>query len=208
MSRLRDRRTRHDGYYRQAKDRRYAARSVFKLEELDKRFSLLKPGRRVLDLGCRPGSWLQYACARVGDRGHVVGLDREPLEIALPPNATTLTGDVLSIDPSELRAALPGDAGCFHLVLSDMAPDTSGVAFTDQVRSVELFTRALDLAVALGCPGGSFLGKLFMGEGFQETLARVRQQFKRAKTVRPKATRSSSTEVYLVGTGLKPGSKK
>ncbi len=208
MSRLRDRRTRHDNFYRQAKEQRYAARSVFKLEEIDARFKLLKPGRRVLDLGCRPGSWLQYASAKVGSRGHVVGLDRQLLDIAVPPNATSLEGDVLDIETMTLRQALPEGGGtCFHIVLSDMAPDTTGTAFTDQVRSVELFTRAMDLSLVVGCPESAFLGKIFMGEGFQETVARMRRCYKRTKTVRPKATRSSSKEVYLLGMGLKPDSK-
>ncbi len=203
MSRLRDKRTRHDRYYKRAKDQNYAARSVYKLDEIDRRFKLFKKGKRVLDLGCRPGSWLQFALERIGHKGFAVGLDRQPLDIALPGNAAVVVGDVLQMDPAELRAVLPGDGGCFHVVLTDMAPDTSGVAFADQVRSVELFCCALDLATQVGCPGGAFVGKLFMGEGFDETLARVRQHYKKCKTVRPDATRKSSREVYLVAQGLK-----
>ena len=204
MSRLRDRRARHDRFYRKAKSERYAARSVFKLEEIDQRFQLLKSGRRVLDLGCRPGSWLQYAAAKVGEKGHVVGLDRELLEIAVPPNATSLEGDVLEVEPATLRAALPSGGGsCFHLVMSDMAPDTTGHAFTDQTRSAELVQCALDLALTVSCPKSSFVAKIFMGEGFQEVVTRMRKSFKRVKTVRPEATRSSSREVYLVGLELK-----
>lgn len=206
MSRLRDRRTRHDRFYRQAKTERYAARSVFKLVEIDRRFQLFKAGRRILDLGCRPGSWLQYASAQVGERGHVVGLDRQLLDIALPPNATVLEGDVLQMEPATLRGALPAGGGsCFHLVMSDMAPDTTGHAFTDQARSAELVLRALDLATELCCPRGNFLAKIFMGEGFQEVVSRMRGQFKTTKTVRPEATRSSSKEVYLLGMDLEPG---
>ena len=208
MSRLRDRSTRHDRFYRKAKSERYAARSVFKLEEIDNRFRLLKGGRRVLDLGCRPGSWLQYASAKVGDRGFVVGLDRELLEISVPPNATSLEGDVRTMEPATLRAALPAGGGsCFHLVMSDMAPDTTGHSFTDQARSAELFKSALDLAQEVSCPGGSFVGKIFMGEEFQDIATRMRGQFERVKTVRPEATRSSSREVYLVGMELRTGSK-
>ena len=204
MSRLRDKRTRHDGFYKRAKDEKYAARSVYKLEEIDRRFKLFKKGKRVLDLGCRPGSWLQYALERVGPRGFVVGLDRKPLDISLPDNAAMMVGDVLIVDPAELRAGLPGDGGCFHIVLTDMAPDTSGVAFADQVRSMELFCQALELATKVGCPGGAFVGKLFMGEGFDETLTLVRRRYSKCKTVRPEATRKSSREVYLVAQGLKP----
>lgn len=200
MPRLHDRRQRHDAYYRRAKRERYVARSVYKLQEIDERFRLLKPGARVLDLGCRPGSWLQYASEKVGAGGCVVGIDRAPLELELPRNARALVGDVLSVEPELLTAALPeGGARCFDVVLSDMAPDTSGVAFTDQVRSVELVLRALELCELVGCPGGAFVAKIFMGEGFQEVVQRLKQSFTGAKTVRPEATRKSSTELYLVG---------
>jgi 23S rRNA (uridine2552-2'-O)-methyltransferase len=200
MSRLNDRRQRHDAFYKRAKRESFAARSVYKLQEIDHRVRLLRAGQRVLDLGCRPGSWLQHAAERVGEKGFVVGLDRQPLEIEVPQNACVLTGDVLTVDPQQLRDAVPEERrGCFQVVLSDMAPDTSGVAFTDQVRSNELFARAVELARLLGCPQSSFCGKLFMGEGFEETLAQLRQSYDEVKIVRPEATRRSSTEVYLVG---------
>src|SRR5512137_2854486 len=134
MSKLHDRRQRHDAFYRRAKQESFAARSVYKLQEIDQRFRVLRGGQRVLDLGCRPGSWLQHAAERVGEKGFVVGLDRQELEIAVPGNATVLVGDVLTIAPQALRDAVPEERrGCFQVVLSDMAPDTSGVAFTDQV---------------------------------------------------------------------------
>jgi len=199
VSRLKDRRQRHDPFYKRAKQESYAARSVYKLQELDQRFKLLRAGQRVLDLGCRPGSWLQHACERVGPKGFVVGLDREPLEIALPPQARVVVGDVLTIDPAELLGALPEEQrACFHVVLSDMAPDTTGVPFTDQVRSVELFLRALELARALSCPASAFVAKIFMGEGFDEAVRQLKAAYEQTKTVRPEATRKSSTELYLV----------
>jgi 23S rRNA (uridine2552-2'-O)-methyltransferase len=205
VSRLSDRRHRHDTFYQRAKRESYPARSIYKLEEIDQRFRLLRAGQRVLDLGCRPGSWLRYAVERVGAQGHVVGIDRQPLEIALPPNVTVVVGDVLTIEPTTLRDALPeAQRSCFHVVLSDMAPDTSGVGFADQVRSVELFSRALELADALGCPASSFVGKIFMGEGFRDAMAQVRARYEKVKTVRPDATRRSSSEVYLVATGKLP----
>lgn len=194
---LRDRRKRQDRFYRRAKREGYAARSVFKLEQLDRRFRLFRGGQRVLDLGCRPGSWLQYAAARVGAKGHVVGLDRQELDSPPPQNTTVVVGDVLELPPGQLRDALPG-GHCFHVVLSDMAPDTTGIPFADQARSSELFGRALDLALELGCPAGSFVGKIFMGEGFQQALERVRRHFGKTTTVKPEATRSSSTELYVV----------
>jgi len=197
---LRDRRNRQDNYYRRAKREGFAARSVYKLEELDRRFHLFRPGQYVLDLGCRPGSWLQYAAARVGPGGVVVGLDREPLDSPSPDNVRVLVGDVLNMPADEIRGALPRP-GCFHAVLSDMAPDTTGIPFTDQVRSVELFVRALQLGLELGCsPGGRFVGKIFMGQGFQQALQQVRQSFARTKTVKPDASRKASSELYVVGT--------
>lgn len=197
MSKLDDRRRRHDAFYRRAKQDQYAARSIYKLEEIDRRFRIFRPRQRVLDLGCRPGSWLQYAAQRVGTEGAVVGVDRAPLDIALPPHAQVIVGDVFKLDPAALR----GDHPCFHVVLSDMAPDTTGVASCDHTRSIALCERALDLCLALGCPGGAFVSKVFMGEGFAELVARAKASFGKAKTVRPQATRKSSSEVYLVATG-------
>jgi 23S rRNA (uridine2552-2'-O)-methyltransferase len=204
MSRLSDRRHRHDAYYRRAKRDDYPARSIYKLEELDRRFRLLRPAQRVLDLGCRPGSWLLYAAERVGLEGFVVGLDREAVEPPLPANAAVVVGDVRSVEPELLRQALPEQQrGGFNVVLSDMAPDTTGIAFTDQVRSVELFVRALELALCLGCPASSFVGKIFMGDGFEEAMRQVRDRYDRVKTARPDATRKSSSEMYIVALGRK-----
>src|SRR2546423_6354063 len=122
MSKLRDRSHRHDSFHKRAKLEGFAARSVFKLEEIDQKHHVLKPGARVLDLGCKPGSWLQYAAKRVGGSGVLVGLDRTPLEVAIP-GARLLVGDVYTVTPEELRGA----ESAFDVVLSDMAPDTSGV---------------------------------------------------------------------------------
>lgn len=172
---------------------------MYKLEELDRRFKLLGAAQHVLDLGCRPGSWLEHAAAVVGARGHVVGLDRSALDRPPAPNVTVVVGDVLSVDPETLRAALPQEPRGFHVVLSDMAPDTTGIAFTDQTRSLELFLRALELALVLGLPGSAFVGKVFMGPGFDDALGRVKERYRRHKSVRPEATRRSSSEVYVVG---------
>jgi len=200
-SRLRSRAHRHDEFYQRAKDERYPARSIYKLEELDKRFHILKKSQRVLDLGCRPGSWLLYAAERVGPKGVVIGLDRQDVDIELPKQAQVLVGDVMTITPEELRGNLP----CFQTVLSDMAPDTMGVAFTDEVRSAELCMRALDLSVALGCPGGTFVGKIFMGSGFDEAVAKAKKGYKRTKVVKPEATRKESKEIYIVATERRGG---
>jgi 23S rRNA (uridine2552-2'-O)-methyltransferase len=200
-SKLDDRSARHDRYYRAAKKSHYAARSIYKLEEINERFKIFKKGQRVLDLGCRPGSWLQFASEKVGPKGRVVGLDRTPLDIEVAENVSTLVGDILAMDAAEIR----GDIPCFQVVLTDMAPDTTGVALTDQIRSAELFTRALEISAEVGCPNGSFVGKIFMGKGFQEATTLAKKFYKKTKMIRPDATRKSSKEVYIVGTERRTG---
>ena len=189
---LRTLKGRHDVYYQRAKKEQFAARSVYKLQEIDLRFGLFRPGQRVLDLGCRPGSWLQYAAQRTG--GTLVGLDRQPLQVAIP-GARILVGDVFELDAATLRGELLG----FDVVLSDMAPDTTGVRHLDQARSEALFERALDLAEALLVPGGHFVGKLFQGPEWNRLLGRLRARFGEARTVKPESSRKDSIEQYVVG---------
>lgn len=196
MSKLGDRRFRHDRFFQKARAESYAARAVYKLEEIDRRFRLLRSGMRVLDLGCRPGSWLQYAARQVGRGGVLVGIDRAPLDVAIP-GARIEIGDVLEAPIERLRGDLPG----FDVVLSDLAPDTSGIRSADQARSELLFERALELANALLVPGGSFVGKLFMGPAFQALLARCRREFETVKAVKPESSRKESIEQYVVAIG-------
>ena len=196
MSKLKNRSHRHDVFHRRAKQAGFAARSVFKLEEIDQKLHLFKPGMRVLDLGCRPGSWLQYAFKRVGERGALVGIDRTPLEVQIP-NARILVGDVFEVSLEELK----GPLDAFDVVLSDMAPDTSGVRSVDQARSEALFERALDIAEQTLARGGHFVGKLFMGPDWQKLQKRVREGFSEAKTVKPQGSRKESIEQYLCGLG-------
>jgi len=147
----------------------------------------------VLDLGCRPGSWLQYAAKVLGQRGRLVGLDRAALEIEVP-QARIVVGDVFAVGLEQLRGELNG----FDLVLSDMAPDTSGVRSLDQARSEALFERALEIAEALLVGGGHFAGKLFMGPDFQRLVARARRGFAEVRTVKPESSRQESIEQYVV----------
>jgi 23S rRNA (uridine2552-2'-O)-methyltransferase len=196
LPKLEDRATRRDRFHQQAKREGFLARAVYKLSELDEKFHLLSPGDRVLDLGCAPGSWLQYARQRVGERGVLVGLDRAPLARPLP-GARIVVGDVMTIDPAELRGGLPA----FDVVLSDMAPDTSGIRSMDQARSEALFERALDIAVATLAPGGAFVGKLFQGPDFQALVKRCRAAFADVATQKPKSSRPESIELYVVAKG-------
>jgi 23S rRNA (uridine2552-2'-O)-methyltransferase len=198
LSKLRDKSHRHDVFHRRAKQQGFAARSVFKLEEIDQRVHLFKAGGRVLDLGCRPGSWLQYARTKVGERGALVGIDRTPLDIALP-GARIVVGDVFAVSLDELKGELDG----FDVVLSDMAPDTSGVRSVDQARSEALFERALDIAEQTLVRGGHFVGKLFMGPDWQKLQKRVREGFQSMKTIKPEGSRKESIEQYVCGIGRK-----
>jgi 23S rRNA (uridine2552-2'-O)-methyltransferase len=198
MSKLSERQNRHDPFHQKAKREGFAARAVYKLEEIDHKYPLFKPGAAVLDLGCRPGSWLQYAAKQVGPKGVLVGIDREPLDIVIH-GARIVVGDVFTITPAELA----GDVHRFDVVLSDMAPDTSGVKSMDQARSEALFERALDLAEQLLAPGGHFVGKLFQGPDFQKLLARCRAGFTKGVSFKPKGSRPESPEQYLVALGRK-----
>jgi len=156
-------------------------------------------GARVLDLGCRPGSWLQYAARAAGPHGRLVGLDRTPLDADVP-GARVVVGDVFEV-PAE---TLLGDLKAFDLVLSDMAPDTSGIRSMDQARSEALFERALDIAVATLAPGGAFVGKLFQGPTFQTLMKRCRAEFAQVATQKPKSSRPESIELYVVAKGKLP----
>lgn len=197
---LRHRDSRHDSYYQRAKKEHFAGRAVYKLQELDQRYHLLKPGHRVLDLGCWPGSWLQYAASVVGNSGALVGADRFALEIAIPgPGLRQEVGDVFEMTPERLRGELAG----FDVVLSDMAPDTTGVRMTDQARSEGLFAQALELATAVLVPGGHFVGKLFQGPEWNSLLLHCRRQFTVVRTVKPESSRRESIEQYVVATGFR-----
>jgi 23S rRNA (uridine2552-2'-O)-methyltransferase len=197
MAKLSDRNTRRDRFHRRAQRAGFRARAVFKLEELDRQFQVLSPGDRVLDLGCAPGSWLQYARTRVGERGRLVGLDRAELREAIP-GARIVVGDVHTIEVNELL----GDLRAFDVVLSDMAPDTMGIRHVDQARSEALFERALDIAVRTLAPGGNFVGKLFQGPDFKKLLDQCRTLFAQVKAAKPESSRQISIEQYVVARGF------
>ena len=198
MAKLADRSTRRDRFHQKAKREGFLARAVYKLEEIDEKFDLFSPGDRVLDLGCAPGSWLQYARTRVGDKGVLVGLDRAPLRNA-PSGARIEVGDVMTIDIAQLK----GELEAFDVVLSDMAPDTSGIRSMDQARSEALFERALEIATLVLAPGGNFLGKLFQGPDFKKLTEQVRAKFATQKTAKPESSRQISIEQYVIGKGFK-----
>lgn len=187
------RRRKPDAYARAAKEQGYAARSVFKLVEIDRRVRLLKGGMRVLDLGAAPGSWSQYAAQKIGPSGRLLSVDRQPLGVTLPRHCRAIVGDALTLGP-EL-----GELAPYDVVLSDMAPDTTGDKETDKIRSLQLFRGAVEVAAALCKPGGGFAGKIFMGRDFEQARALLRQHFATVRVIRPEAVRGVSYEVFLVG---------
>lgn len=192
---LSDRRGRHDAFYRKAKNEGFAARAVYKLEDLDSRFALVRAGDRVLDLGCWPGSWLQYLERKVGPRGRVVGLDRADVKLHVGPTVRIEQGDVRTFEVARLL----GDLQAFDVVVSDLAPDTTGIRITDQARSAELFSCALTIALGVLRPGGHFVGKIFQGPDVQTVRAEMAKQFSNVREVKPDASRKQSLERYLIG---------
>ncbi len=193
-----------DHYFQKAKAEGFRARSAFKLEELAKRFQLLRPGSRVLDLGAAPGGFLQVIAQAVGAAGLAVGVDVVPLRPFAEAWVKTAVLDVLAPDALAVLEQLA--PGAFDAVLSDLAPKTSGIRSSDEARSLRLAERALEVSRTRGKVGSSFLVKLFMGGDFEAFRAELRRDYQQVKVVRPEATRSASVEVYLVGLGLKaPG---
>ncbi len=186
-----------DHYSRKARRENYPARSVYKLEEMDRRVRLLRRGDTVLDLGASPGSWTLYAADKVGAKGKVVAIDRAALAVGVPAHVESIEADALTYPIDEL-SSLGGEAG-FDAVISDMAPRTSGHRFVDQSRSYELFSRALEIGAIVLRPGGRFVGKIFQGEDFETARARVRELFVKARVLRPESVRSESYEIYIAG---------
>ncbi|BBO77359.1 ribosomal RNA large subunit methyltransferase E [Desulfosarcina widdelii] len=184
-----------DHYTRQAKKENFAARSVYKLQEIQKKYSILSRGARVLDLGCAPGSWLQFAARQVGPGGLVVGIDLTPVTIQLPETVTVITGDVANL---EGHLAELGQAR-FDAVLSDMAPATTGNRHVDQARSLGLCEMALYIAENHLVPGGHFVCKIFQSGDTKTFTEAVKSRFQRQNALRPKSTRKTSREVFIIG---------
>ena len=188
-----------DRFTRAAKDAGFPARSVYKLEEIDRRARLFRPGMKVLDLGASPGSWALYAAGRIGERGRLLAVDLSPIEVALPPQLEFVAGDALAMD-AEPGGPLARFAP-YDVVVSDMAPRTTGNRVTDQARSFELFMRALAIAVKLGAPSGAFVGKIFMSDDLPAARAELRRHYAGERLIRPEGTRAVSTEIFAVASG-------
>ena len=193
----------NDPYVARSKQEGYRSRAAYKLLELDERFKLLKPGRRVVDLGAAPGGWSQVAATRVGSS------DGEPLVLAVDylgmdalPGVAILQMDFLDADaPDAILQALGGRQA--DLVLSDMAAPTTGHKATDHMRIMALCEAAADFAATVLAPGGAFLAKVFRGGTENVLLARLKRDFAKVQHVKPPASRSDSPELYLLATGFR-----
>ncbi|MDR2573936.1 MAG: RlmE family RNA methyltransferase [Desulfovibrio sp.] len=191
-----------DHYFRKAKEEHYPARSIYKLRELDGKFRLLKPGMRVLDLGAAPGSWSMGAAEKVGNTGLVLACDIQASDVAFPPQVLFMQEDVFN--RSAAFEALLKELGPFDVVLSDMAPRTTGSRITDQARSLELAVEAFSLANLCLKKNGAFVAKIFMGPDMRELLVSMRRIFAAVKTFKPKSSRAESKETFLVGLDFCP----
>ncbi len=188
----------HDPFFRRAKAEGYLARSIYKLQEIDQRYHLLRAGMTVVDLGAAPGSWTQYLLQKVGPTGKVIALDLQPILIQAP-NLIVFQMDIFSDETEKLA-----DKHSVDGVISDMAPSTSGQRIVDQARSADLVARTLALAKVWIRPGGFWIAKLLEGPALSTLLSHARALFTQVHILRPKATRKGSTECFLIGKKRKP----
>jgi 23S rRNA (uridine2552-2'-O)-methyltransferase len=184
-----------DPYRTRARAQGFVARAVYKLKEIDEKYRLFQEGQRVLDLGCSPGSWLQYLASRVGPRGLVLGVDLALPAIELAPPLSFMAGAVGSLDFNAVAAVSP----YFDAVVSDLAPKTTGVRAVDQQRSLELAWQAWEVAQKLLRPGGHFLVKVFAGPDTPALTAALKGAFGQTRVVKPAGSRRPSREIYLLG---------
>lgn len=184
-----------DPFVKKARAQGFRSRAIYKLEEVDQREKLLRPGLVCLDLGAAPGAWSQYASKRVGRNGRVVATDILPMDPIV--GVEFVQGDFREPDVvAALQALLP--ARGVDLLLSDMAPNLSGIDAVDQPRAMYLAQLALDTAGSVLKPGGTALIKVFQGSGFTELLAAARQRFAKVRMLKPDASRARSPELYLL----------
>ena len=192
-----------DHYFKKAKAEGYQVRSAFKLEELDQKNNLIHRGMKVIDLGCFPGSWMQYVSKKIGDKGLVLGVDIQELNLSLFPNMAFIHQDIFELNLQSL-----GDySKRWDLVISDMAPSTTGNRVADSERSFALCSLAMDVAQLYLRQGGGCLVKSLQGVAHERLLKRMREEYNKVKSLRPDSTRKESKEVFVLGIGKKGESK-
>ncbi|MGO4405270.1 RlmE family RNA methyltransferase [Bosea sp. RAF48] len=192
----------NDPYVKRAKELGYRSRAAFKLEEMDDRYKFLKPGQRLLDLGCAPGGWCQVAAKRIGlerGKGRIVGIDLLPVDPI--PGVDLIELDFMAEEaPALLTERLGGQADG---VMSDMAANTTGHKKTDHLKIIALAEAALEFSHSVLAPGGFFLAKLFQGGDSAELLAGLKRDFTTVRNVKPAASRADSSELYVLATGYR-----
>lgn len=188
-----------DHYTRRAKKENFAARSVYKLDEIQKKQRIIRKGDRVLDLGCAPGSWLQFAAGEAGPQGRLVGVDLTSVSVGLPPNVRTVVADAMALEGTAPEIF----ASRFEVVLSDMAPATTGDKSGDAARSYELCRAALAVAETVLLPGGNFVCKIFQGEDFKRFCDQVKERYIQMRIFKPQSSRKASREIFIIGVGKK-----
>ncbi len=186
-----------DHFSRKAKKEGYPARSVYKLEEIQRKYRLIQKGCRVLDLGCAPGSWLLYSAKQTGSRGRIVGIDIKPISVKIPDHVHFYSMDIMTLDEIFFKK-IPNK---FHVVLSDMAPATTGNKYVDATRSMNLCQQAFDIANKHLLDNGSFVCKILQGDDFKTFSDSVKKMFSTFKIFKPKSSRKASREIYLIGMG-------
>jgi 23S rRNA (uridine2552-2'-O)-methyltransferase len=190
-----------DAFYRKAKKEGYRSRATYKLLELSRRFQLIQPGERVVDLGAAPGGWLQVAAELAGPKGKVVGIDLQPIAPFHEPNIALLRGDAASEEcGKKIEELLGGKADC---VLSDLSPRLTGIHDADIARSIELIRLAHAVARRLLRPGGNFLVKSFVAQELQAFFLELKKDFSSVDRTRPEATRKGSSEIYFCARGYR-----
>ncbi len=208
---------RQDRFFKKAKADKFVARSVYKLEELDQRYSLFKKNQYIVDLGCSPGSWLQYLNDAIGRKGALIGYDIVEPRIQPSPRTRCFVADVKTLTKEQVLGDLNDLLNELHppkddtqpvqqvsAVVSDMAPKLTGIRDADQAKSVDLVRHGLILAEAIVKPNGFFLAKLFQGRDTDAFLVEVKEVFKDVKLLKPEATRDGSREVFVIARNRRP----
>ena len=190
-----------DAFYRKAKEAGYRSRAAYKLLELSRRFRLIKPGDRVLDLGAAPGGWLQVAAELAGPKGKVLGIDLQAIEPFREPSIVVVQGDIASRECRDKIKEILG--GAADSVLSDLSPRLTGIRDADISRSVELIRLAHGVARELLRPGGNFLVKTFVAEELRDFFSELKEDFALVDRTRPEATRKGSSEIYFCARGFR-----
>ncbi|HEB32627.1 MAG TPA: RlmE family RNA methyltransferase [Spirochaetes bacterium] len=182
-----------DHYFEKAKQEKYFARSIYKLEEIDKKYRLFKKGVKVLDIGCSPGSWSQYMLKKVGT-GSIVGIDISNSVRIHDNRFTFIQGNIFDFDPEFLKKQF----GSFDIITSDAAPKTTGNKFSDAVQSLDIVSRVFSIAEIILPPGGTAIAKVFQGEDLKPFIEEIKNNYKRVSLFKPKSSRKESREIFII----------